>query len=153
MSGPPPSYRERLVPTVGWFVAAIAIGASFGLVLLPVAGTAGLVVGALVGAAVGVGLLVLTSAEVEVARGRLRAGRASIPIELLGPAEVVDRAEMARLRGPGIDPRAYLCQRSWVRAGVKVAVLDTGDPTPYWLVSAQQPERLADAIEAQRRRS
>jgi hypothetical protein len=85
-----------------------------------------------------------------VASGRLRAGRASIPVGLLGPAEVVDRAEMARLRGPGIDPRAYLCQRGWVQAGVKLEVQDPSDPTPYWLVSSQHPQQLADAIEAQR---
>jgi Protein of unknown function (DUF3093) len=151
MSGPAPSYRERLIPTIGWFVAAIAIGASFGLVLLPLAGNAGLAVGALAGAAVAVGILVVTSARVEVTGGRLHAGRASIPVALLGPAEVVHREEMARLRGPGIDPRAYLCQRAWVRAGVKVGVRDASDPTPYWLISSQHPEQLADAIEAQRR--
>jgi Protein of unknown function (DUF3093) len=151
MSGPAPSYSERLTPTLGWFIVAIAIGASFGLVLLPLAGNAGLAVGALAGAAIAVGILVLTSARVEVTDGRLRAGRASIPTELTGAPEVLDPAEMARLRGPGIDPRAYLCQRGWVRAGVMVPVHDAGDPTPYWLISSQHPEQLADAIEAQRR--
>ena len=153
MSGPAPSYRERLTPTIGWFVAAVAVGASFGLVLLPLAGNAGLAIGAVAGVAVAVAILVLTSARVEVTEGRLRAGRASIPVAELRPAEVVDRAEMARLRGPGIDPRAYLCQRGWVPAGVKVDVQDPSDPTPYWLISSQHPDRLADAIEAQRRQA
>jgi hypothetical protein len=152
MSGPGSSYREWLTPTVAWFVVAVAIGASFGLVLLPLAGNAGLAIGAVAGAAMAVAILLVTSARVEVADGRLRAGRASIPVSLLGPAEVVDRAEMSRLRGPGIDPRAYLCQRGWVRAGVKVRVQDASDPTPYWLISSQHPEQLADAIEAQRGR-
>jgi hypothetical protein len=150
MSGPAATYRERLTPTIGWFVVAVAIGASFGLVLLPLAGTAGLAIGALAGAAIAVGILLFTSALVEVTGGQLRAGRASIPVALLGPAEVVDRPEMARLRGPGIDPRAFLCQRGWVPAGVKVGVRDASDPTPYWLISSQHPQQLADAIEAQR---
>jgi DUF3093 family protein len=151
MSGPAASYRERLTPTIGWFAVAVGIGASFGLVLLPLAGNQGLAIGALAGAAIAVGILVVTSTRVEVTGGQLRAGRASIPVAMLGPAEVVDRREMARLRGPGIDPRAFLCQRGWVHAGVKVGVRDTSDPTPYWLISSQHPEQLADAIEAQRR--
>ena len=46
---------------------------------------------------------------------------------------------MAGLRGRGIDPRAYLCQRAWLPAGVKVQVVDPADPTPYWLISSRQP--------------
>jgi DUF3093 family protein len=145
-------YVERLMPPPWWYVVAILIGGSFGLVLLPFAGTAGLAAGALAGASVGVAILVLTSARIEVADGTFRAGRAAIPIHLLGPATVLDADEVSRLRGRDIDPRAYLCQRGWVPAGVRVEVSDPADPTPYWLVSSHQPERLADAIEAQRQR-
>src|SRR6185437_10431157 len=45
----PVTYRERLTPSgFGWFAAA-AIGASLGLVVLPLAGTAGFLVGAAIG--------------------------------------------------------------------------------------------------------
>jgi hypothetical protein len=152
MPAPPALYRERLTPNQWWWLAAVAIGGSFGLVLYPVAGRPGLVLGGMAGAGVGIAVLLLTSAQVEVADGRLRAGRALIPVSDLGEVEVLDADRMARLRGPDIDPRAYLCQRSWLPRGVKVVVQDPADPTPYWLVSSHHPELLAEAIEVQRRR-
>ncbi|MFL6099882.1 MAG: DUF3093 domain-containing protein [Actinomycetales bacterium] len=149
-AAPRAAYRERLTPPVLWYVVAIVIGGSFGLVLLPFAGAEGLALGALAGATIGAGILVLTSAVVEVTEGVLRAGRAAIPVRLLGPATVLDAAEMSVLRGRSFDPRAYLCQRAWVKAGVQVRVADPADPTPYWLISSRRPDLLALAIEAQR---
>jgi hypothetical protein len=111
-----------------------------------------LVLGAMAGAGIGIAILVLTSAVVEVDAGALRAGRAVIPVQQIGPVEVLDAAQMARLRGPGIEPRAYHCQRGWLPLGVKVAVQDPADPTPYWLVSSHHPDLLAEAIEVQRGR-
>jgi Protein of unknown function (DUF3093) len=152
MPSPQPLYRERLAPTQWWWFAAIAIGASFGLVLAPIAGRPGLVLGAMAGAGVGIAILVFTSAPIEVSDGSLRAGRARIPVADLGSVEVLDAARMSRLRGPEIDPRAYLCQRGWLPVGLKVEVADPDDPTPYWLLSSHHPDLLAEAIEVQRRR-
>jgi hypothetical protein len=64
--------------------------------------------------------------------------------------QVLTKERMAALRGRDIDPRAYLCQRSWLDLGVTVAVTDPADPTPYWLVSSRQPEALAAALAAHR---
>lgn len=162
MSGPtsgptPPStpgasatYRERLTPPLIWYVVAVAIGGSFGLVVLPLAGTPGFLVGVLVGAAVAAGILVLTTTTVEVVDASLRAGRAAIPVHLLGRATVLAPEEMARLRGPDFDPRAYVCQRAWLRQGLRVEIDDPADPTPYWLISSRHPDRLVAVIEAQR---
>jgi Protein of unknown function (DUF3093) len=150
MSGPAATYRERLTPPLVWYAVAVVIGGSFGLVVLPLAGPPGFLVGVLVGAALAAGLLVLTSTTVEVVDASLRAGRAAIPIHLLGPCTIVGAEEMARLRGRDFDPRAYVCQRAWLRAGLRVDVDDPADPTPYWLISTRRPDQLADAIEAQR---
>jgi hypothetical protein len=144
------TYRERLTPPLIWYAVAVVIGASSGLVVLPLAGTPGFLVGALVGVGLAAAILVLTSTTVEVTDASLRAGRAAIPVHLLGPATVLGPDEMARLRGREFDPRAYVCQRAWLPAGLRVAVDDPADPTPYWLISSRQPERLAAAIEAQR---
>jgi hypothetical protein len=152
MPASPALYRERLTPNQWWWFAAVAIGGSFGLVFLPIAGRPGLVLGSMAGAGLGIAILVLTSAQVEVADGGLRAGRARISVTDLGPVEVLDAAHMSRLRGRDIDPRAYLCQRSWLPGGVKVAVADRADPTPYWLISSHHPDLLAEAIEVQRGR-
>jgi hypothetical protein len=152
MPSPQPLYHERLLPTQWWWFAAIAIGASLGLVLAPIAGQPGLVLGGMAGAGLGIALLVYTSALVEVSNGELRAGRARIPVARLGPAEPLAAERMARLRGADIDPRAYLCQRSWLPLGVLVPVDDPDDRTPYWLISTHHPDLLAEAIEVQRRR-
>ena len=67
-----------------------------------------------------------------------RAGRARIPVQLLGDPEVLDADGMRRARGPELDARAYLCLRGWIAAGVRVPVLDPRDPAPYWLVSSRR---------------
>lgn len=144
------SYRERLTPTgFGWF-AATCVGASLGLVVLPLAGLPGFVAGAVVGAAIGIAIMALTSALVEITPDSLQAGRARIGLADLGAVEVLDRARMAELRGRGIDPRAYHCQRGWLPAGVKVDVRDAADPTPYWLISSRDPAALARALQRSR---
>ncbi len=147
----PVRFRERLTPSwFGWFAAG-AIGASFGFVVLPLAGgigyLAGFLAGAVPGAAVGLAVMAATSAKVEVTTSELRAGRASIALDGVGPVEVLDRAGMAQLRGRGIDPRSYHCQRGWLAQGVRVEITDPADPTPYWLISSRHPDALAAAIE------
>jgi hypothetical protein len=91
--------------------------------------------------------LVGTSPVVEVRDGVLRAGRARVPVALLGEARAVTTPEAMREElGPRLDGRAYVCLRSWARTGVRVALEDPADPTPYWLVSTRRPAELAAAI-------
>jgi hypothetical protein len=53
---------------------------------------------------------------------------------------------MRYLRGPGINPLAFLALRFWVKGGIKITLKDPKDPTPYWLVSTKNPEKLRKAI-------
>lgn len=151
----PVRFHERLTP--GWFgwLAAAAVGGSFGFVVLPLAGgigyLAGFLAGAVPGALVGLAVMAGMSATVEVTARELRAGRASIALDGIGPVEVLDRAAMADLRGRGIDPRSYHCQRGWLAQGVRVPITDPADPTPYWLISSRRAAELADALELARR--
>lgn len=140
-------YHETLLPGPWAWVAALAVAATLGLVFLPSLGAA--VAGATAAAAVaGAALgLWLTSARVEVADGEVRAGRARMPVRYVGRVRVVSPERMRALRGPEADARAYLCQRSWVPAGVLLEVVDPQDPTPYWLVSSRTPQRLAAALD------
>ena len=95
-------------------------------------------------------VLVTAAAVVRVEGETLTAGRAHIPVSALGPVVVLD-AELARaVRGPESDPAAYHLIRGWVPAGVKAAVVDPNDPTPYWFVATRRPAELAAAIEAAR---
>ena len=53
-------------------------------------------------------------------------------------------------RGQLLDARAYLLIRGWVDPVLRVEVVDSDDPTPYWLLSTRHPESIAAAIAAAR---
>jgi hypothetical protein len=139
-------YAERLWPSAAVWSVALLVAASSGLVVVKVAPPWVSAVIALAFMALASWGLVRSSAPVVVTQDELVAGRARIPVSLLGQVEVLGRAEFSFARGPGADVRAYLCQRSWIPQGVRVVVDDPADPTPYWLVSSRHPERLAAAL-------
>lgn len=139
------TFHERLLPGPGGWLGTVGLGVIATIALWPAHATAAVVVGLLVcvGSAVA---LAVTSPVVEVSDGVLRAGSARIPVTLLRPAEALDSAAMRHELGPGLDVRAYVCLRAWARTGVRVAVDDPADPTPYWLVSTRRPELLVEAL-------
>ena len=138
-------YRERLMPTVWMYIfIALVIPATL-LVFLPISPPVGIAVAVLLylGA---IGSLIYTAPVIAVAGGELRAGRAHIPVSLLGEP-VAFRGEEATLeRGRRLDARAFLCIRGWVKPVVRIPVTDPADPVPYWLVSTRTPEKLIAAI-------
>jgi hypothetical protein len=101
----------------------------------------------------GAWLLVRSSARISVHDRTLVAGRAFIPVDLLGAAQPLDQEQAARLRGPDADPRAWMLLRGWIPTAVRVDVIDPEDDTPYWFVSTRYPAALARAINAGRARS
>ena len=141
------AFRERLWPgPLGW---SFALGfAAFVLVaVLPVHEGAA-VIAAVAAAVAGVAVAVRTATVVTVADGELRAGRAHIPLALLGSARALDRDGVRAALGPGSDAREFACLRSWIPGAVQVKVTDPQDPTPSWLVSTRRPSELLAAIEA-----
>ncbi len=142
-----PLYAERLTPP-WWLLALLAVAAAnVALFLLIVLPPAGLLADAGTVFTAGAALLIATTPRVVVTPTELRAGRARIPVALLGAATALDPAAARHLRGPGIDARAYHVLRGWVPGAVRVDVVDPQDPTPYWFISSRRPERLAEAIE------
>jgi hypothetical protein len=146
-----PDYRERLWPTPWIYLISLLLIPSSILVLAPVSVPAGVLTGLLMYIAVA-GSLTLTAAVIEVTGGRLRAGRAEVPLELVGRAApaVGDAARVER--GTGLDARAFLVIRGWIRDVVRVPITDAADPAPYWLVSTRHPNELAAAINEGSRR-
>lgn len=144
-------YRERLTPSIlGWLLAP-AVGVSIwfmlGILGQVVAITAG-------GTALGLTALALlgTSTLLRVTGDsgapQWQAGRATIPVSLLGTPQVLDAEAMRSAMGPELVATAYVCHRAWVRTGVRVPVQDPADPTPYWLVATRNPDQLARALVA-----
>jgi hypothetical protein len=142
-------FHERLHPSAGaWSLAALA-GAMVGGVLLPFT-----VLGAVALAVVTAALVALAldraAAVVDVTGTWLRAGRAGIDVAFLGEATALDREAARAALGPGLDARAYVLTRPWVRTAVQVELQDPRDPTPYWYVATRRPAALVAAIEEAR---
>lgn len=152
MQQPAVLYRERLWPAPWLFVStALVIPASL-LVFLPIDATVGVVV-AIVLYLGCVGLLLATSPALEITDTTLVAGRARLPIGLVGSVAAFSGDEATLERGQRLDARAYLVIRGWVDPVIRIDVDDALDPAPYWLLSTRTPSALADALIEARRRS
>ena len=143
-------YDERLSVPLRWWVQGTMLVASLWLavvVALPfaaawtVSGAAMLLLAVL--------LIWFGSARVSVHDGVFRAGRASIPVALLGQVTPLDAEATRRTAGVDADARAFLLLRPYLKRAVRVEVADPADPTPYWLVSTRRPDQLAAALASQ----
>ena len=135
------AYRERLWPAAWVFIAtALVIPASL-LVFLPISLEVGVAVAVGLYAAI-VGVLIATTATVEVSGGVLRAGRARIELRHVGAVASYEGAEATAQRGVELDARAWLLVRGWITGVVRVEITDPADPTPYWLISSRRPAEV-----------
>lgn len=140
-----PIYRERLWPAPWVFLAtALVIPASL-LVFLPINTTAGAICAIVLYGAI-VGTLILTTPTVEVTDEFFTAGRARLPRSVVSRIEAFEGVDAVAQRGTALDARAWLLLRGWIPGVVKVQLDDPSDPTPYWLISTRQPQRLAAAL-------
>lgn len=87
-------------------------------------------------------LYLASSLTLKLDENKLSVGRANIDIKYLKDAKVLSRQDMLFYRGAGIDPRAYLAIRFWIKGGLKIEIDDPRDPTPYWLISSKQSEEF-----------
>lgn len=145
------TFQERLWPSIGFFLATLLVIPAFTVLFMPYSLTAGIIAGVVVYAVVAL-VFILGSKKVEVADGKLRAGRAEIDVEYLGEVEVLDDQELRIAIGRRLDARAYLSISGWVKRGVKIMLKDPNDPTPYWVVSSRKPTLLAQAISESQQR-
>src|SRR5699024_7635932 len=138
-------FHERLLPGPGLWIAAVAVGAALGLILVPLQVTVAIVVGVVAIIALLV-LVVLYSRVLAVADGLFRLGRARIEVEMLGTPTVLRGEEWARTIGQDFEPLAHHCVRGWTRSGLRVEVIDPEDPTTAWVASTRRPDDLALAL-------
>ena len=142
-------YRERLIPSFGLFAVLLLFIPAVALVLMPIQPAAAIPGG--IGVYLLVALtLVLLSPTVSVERGKLSAGRAAMPVSLLGEIELLGADELRAAIGPGTDARNYLVVRGYIHRGVRIENSDPNDPTPYWVITTRHPQKLADAITSAR---
>ena len=145
----PVGYDERLHVPLRWWALLTMFLATVLLAFLVATPTwVALAVTGTLTALVAVVLVSYGAARVSVQGQTFRAGRAQIPVTLLGAAVALDAAASRRLAGVDADARAYLLLRPYVKGSVRVPVEDPADPAPYWLVSTRHPERLVAALQA-----
>lgn len=142
-------YRERLWASAWVFLATALVIPACILVFWPINPTAGIIV-ALVLYAGCIGILILASPTVQLTGEQFAAGRATLPLRFAGEAIPYREPDATLQRGRLLDARAWLLLRGWVTPVVRVGITDPQDPTPYWLISTREPEKLADAINAAR---
>ncbi|WP_028658717.1 DUF3093 domain-containing protein [Nocardioides insulae] len=141
------AYHERLSVPLRWWVQGVMLVATLWLALIvAVPETLAWSVTAAVLGLMALAFLAYGSAQLSVADGTLRAGRARISAADLGTAEALD-PEGARLaHGRDADARAYFLMRPYLKRAVRVEVTDPSDPAPYWLVSTRHPDALARTL-------
>ena len=99
--------------------------------------------------AVGV-LLWLCRIEIRVvddgAEVELWAGEAHLPASVITRSAAIPRSAKSAALGRQLDPAAHVLHRNWVGPMALVVLDDPDDPTPYWLVSCRNPERVLAAL-------
>ena len=90
--------------------------------------------------------MIYNSPEIEIKTDETRVGKAKISNRYLGLTEIAPPGSRFAARIPNLDPRAFLALQSSVRGLVKVEIIDSEDPTPYWVFSTSQPEAVLAAI-------
>lgn len=138
-------FRERLWPSTSWWIVAAFLSAMTSLMVYPVWATGAFIVPIVVFGLVALWLRSI-SAVIIVTDEELIAGSAHIPLRFISGAEAKDDEQSFVERGHGLDVRAFLLIRPWVRTVVKATIDDPADPTPYWLISTRRADELAAAL-------
>jgi hypothetical protein len=83
---------------------------------------------------------------IEVDEQELRVGKAHIHLSFIDQCVDLDAQAIRLARTRDADPQAFLAIRFWASKGVKVAINDTRDKTPYWLISSNRGAELIKAL-------
>jgi hypothetical protein len=75
---------------------------------------------------------------------------ARLPMSAVADVEVLEPVAYSDALGVAQHPLAFVVQRPWINRGVRVVLDDPEDPTPYWIVASRRPERLREALTADR---
>ena len=140
------NFTERSPWPIWLWLFLLFLAASLALAFWAALGTRW---GAITGLVELLGLIYLSqrsALEIEVTPDELRVGSAHIERKFLGEIEELSADEMRKWRGPLADPAAYMALRFWIPGGVKIAINDPKDRTPYWLISSKKAQPLVAAL-------
>jgi hypothetical protein len=138
-------YKERVLPSIYFYIASITLPVSLLLVALPFSEivSISLALGSIPTVLV---LSWLGSPLISVTESNLSIGQVSIETKFLGKAEVIRPQDAFQERGVKLDSRAFTKFQIGVKQLVKIEITDPADPTPYWLIATRNPEVIAALI-------
>ena len=138
-------YKERVLPSIYFYIASITLPVSLLLVALPFSEivSISLALGSIPAVLV---LSWLASPLISVTESDLSIGQVSIETKFLGKAEVVSPQDSFQERGVNLDSRAFTKFQIGVKQLVKIEITDPADPTPYWLIATRNPEVVSALI-------
>ena len=131
-----------------WWFWFLVLGLDFSIVIALWAGLGNIsaIIGLLVVVIISFWMYFFTSLHIEVNDNLLRVGRAKIEKKFIGEVTPLDSVEMSHHLRSGINPSAFHAVRFWVKTGVRIQLKDPRDPTPYWLISTHQANKLAQIL-------
>lgn len=138
-------YKERVLPSVYFYIAAITLPLSLFLVALPFSELVSITL-ALLSIPVVLILSWLGSPLISLTEQSLAIGKVAIDLKHLGTVEIIKPVDAFVERGVKLDTRAFTSFQIGVKQMVKIEITDSLDPTPYWLVATRNPEVLAGLI-------
>lgn len=141
------TYSEKLWPAPWLFISTALVMPASLLVFVPINFTVGVVVAIVFYLGI-CAALIFGTATITVTDSHFVAGRAKLPLAVIGEVRAYTGAEADLQRGQKLDARAWLLIKGWIAPVVTIAVVDAEDPTPYWLVSTRRPEQLVAALTA-----
>jgi hypothetical protein len=140
-------YRERVRPNLGTFIAVATLLPAVTLVSEPFDYRIGIAVGLILVISIWAALFFLAPV-IQVGSSHLTVARAKIQRNLLGKIEEIAKDQIFSERGPKLDPAAYKVFQGTVKTAIKIFLNDPNDPTPYWIISTRNPEKLAEVLRA-----
>ena len=140
-------YRERVLPSVANLLLPLVLFVSVVAVMLPLNDEAAIPV-AIGATGIFVLIIFLAAPVIEVTETTLSCKGALIDRKYLGEVTVIGKLEIFETLGQNLDARAWLAIQASIKGLVKIEISDPADPTPYWLVSTRNPEKLLDVLQA-----
>lgn len=140
------SFSERLWPSIKPLLFGQLIFGSVGIAYAyPYTSQAGFLVW--LGLTVcGALLAIINSPKIEVTNRLLRAGKAQLPLHLVGEVKVLDQIQTRTAVKSATQSPGYLVVRPGIKQSIVFVNLDTEDPHPYWLISTRASTSLVTAL-------
>lgn len=138
-------YTEKVNPSAGMWALITGAALSTALMVFPV-WKLGAVILPIIAFAFLTWWLRSLAITIVITDAQLIVGDAHIDRSYLGEVHPYASEAAREARGTGLDARAFLMIRPWVKTSVRIDINDDTDPTPYWLVSSRSPREMAEAL-------